>query len=100
MDPLLVQYLMAVIGAVAGVAFYLVARDLAGEKWAAAAALLFVTHPYILAGSTVPFQEILMLAGLLFAFHFAYSERWFFASLALAVACITRYEAWAACPVL
>jgi hypothetical protein len=100
MDPLAVQFLMAVIGAVAGVGFYLVARDLVGEKWAAAASLLFVTHPYILAVSTVPFQEILMLAGLLFAFHLAYIERWLFASLALAVACITRYEAWAACPVL
>src|SRR5258708_9735529 len=43
---------------------------------------------------------MLMLAGLLFAFHFFYTEKWLAGSLALAIACLTRYEAWAACPVL
>jgi hypothetical protein len=100
MNPALVQYMMAVIGAIAGVGFYFVAADLFGEKWAFPAALLFATNPFITAVSTVPFQEILMLAGLLFAFHFFYSEKWLAASLCLAVACLTRYEAWAACPVL
>ena len=100
MDATLVRYLMATIGAIAGLAFYWVAKDLFGEKLALLAALLFISHPFILAESTVPFQEILMLAGLLLAFHFFYTERWFAASLALAVACLTRYEAWAACPVL
>ena len=100
MDPVLVQYLMALIGAVAGLGFYWMVSDLCGQKWAFPAALLFVTHPYLLAVSTVPFQEILMLAGLLFAFHFFYTGRWWLASVCLAVACLTRYEAWAACPVL
>ena len=100
MNPALVQYLMAVIGAVAGVGFYLLAADFVGEKYAFPAALLFVTHPYILAISTVPFQEILMLAGLFFAFHFFHTENWIAASLCLGAACLTRYEAWAACPVL
>jgi hypothetical protein len=71
-----------------------------GEKFAFPAALLFVTHPYILAVSTVPFQEILMLAALFFAFHFFYNGHWTAASLCLGAACLTRYEAWAACPVL
>ena len=100
MDATLVRYLMAVIGAVAGLGFYWVAKDLFGEKLALPATLLFISHPFILAESTVPFQEILMLAGLLLAFHFFYNEHWIAASLAFAVACLTRYEAWAACPVL
>jgi hypothetical protein len=41
-----------------------------------------------------------MLAGLLLAFHFFYNEKWLAASLSLGVACLTRYETWAACPVL
>ncbi len=100
MNPVLVQYMMAMIGTVAGLGFYWVVADLCGEKWAFPAALLFITHPYVLAISTVPFQEILMLAALLFAFHFFYTEKWWLASICLAIACLTRYEAWAACPVL
>jgi hypothetical protein len=100
MNPIVVQFLMAAIGAVAGVGFYLLAADFVDEKFAFPAALLFVTHPYILAVSTVPFQEILMLAALFFGFHFFYTGRWIAASLCLGAACLTRYEAWAACPVL
>jgi hypothetical protein len=99
-NPVLVRYLDAVIGGIAGVAFFWMIRDLFGEGWAFPAALLFVSNPFFLALSTVPFQEMLMLAGVLLAFHFFYTENWLAASLALAVACVTRYEAWAACPVL
>jgi hypothetical protein len=99
-DPIWVRYLDAVISAIAGVGFFWMIRDLYGEQWAFPAALLFVSNPFFLALSTVPFQEMLMLAGLLLAFHFFYTEKWLAASLALAVACLTRYEAWAACPVL
>jgi len=99
-DPALVRYMMAVIGALAGMGFYRVVGDLFGERWAVPAALLFVTNPFFLALSTVPYQESLMMAGLLFAFHFFYREIWWAASLALAMACLTRYEAWAAAPVL
>lgn len=100
MNPLFVQFLMAVIGAIAGLGFYWLAADFCGEAWALPAALLFVSHPYILAVSTVPFQEILALAGLIFAFHFFYTDRFVAASLCLAVACLTRFEAWTACPAL
>jgi hypothetical protein len=99
-NPTLVRYLDAVIGAIAGVGFYWVVVDLFGKKWALPAALLFATNPFFLALSTVPYQESLMLAGLVFAFHFFYRERWLASSLALAIACLTRYEAWAAGPVL
>jgi hypothetical protein len=99
-DPALVRYLVALIGALAGVGFYWVITDLFGEKWAFPAALLFVSNPFFLAQSTVPYQESLMLAGLLFAFHLFYRERWLASSLVLGIACVTRYEAWAAAPVL
>lgn len=99
-DPALVRYMMAVIGATAGLGFYWVIADLLGEKWALPAALLFITNPFLLVLSTVPYQEILMLAGLLLAFHFFYREKWLAASLCLGIACLTRYESWAACPVL
>src|SRR6202011_5865333 len=81
MDPVLVRFLMAGIGGAAGMGFYLLAGDLFGEKWAFPATLLFVTNPFVLAVSTVPFQEILMLAALFLAFHFFYNERWLAASL-------------------
>ncbi len=100
MNPIAVQFLMAAIGGAAGVAFYLLAADFVGEKFAFPAALLFAAHPYILAVSTVPFQEILMLAALFLAFHFCYTEQWIAASVCLGAACLTRFEAWAACPVL
>jgi hypothetical protein len=98
-DPLLVRYLIALIGATATLGFYLMIRDLFGDQWAVAAAVFFMTNPFFLALSTVPYQEMLMLAGLIFAFHFFYTENWMAASLCLAIACLTRYEAWAACPV-
>jgi hypothetical protein len=99
-NPVLVRYMVAVIGTIAGLAFYWLAQDLFGEKFAFTAALLFITNPFVLALSTVPFQEILMLAALFLAFHFFYVERWVAASACLAIACLTRYESWAACPVL
>jgi hypothetical protein len=99
-NPLLVQFLMAVIGAIAGLGFYWLAADFCGEAWAFPAALLFVSHPFILAVSTVPYQEILALAGLIFAFHFFFTDRFVAASLCLGIACLTRFEAWAACPAL
>jgi len=97
---LLVRYLMAIVGAVAGAGFYLLMTNFAAPTVALDASLLFVANPLILADSIVPYQEILMLAGLLFAFHFALTERWGLSSVSLGVACLTRYEAWLACPVL
>lgn len=99
-DPLLVRYGMALIGAIAGLGFYYLAADLLGSEGALPAALLFVFHPFILAQSIVPYQEILMLGALAFAFHFFFQERWVLAGALLGLACLTRYEAWAACPVL
>ncbi len=97
---LLVRWFMAVVGSVAGAGFYLLLSDLVVPSVALDGSLFFATSPFILANSVVPYQEILMLAGLVFAFHFAFTERWDLASLSLGVACLTRYEAWLACPIL
>ncbi|HYM10006.1 MAG TPA: hypothetical protein VEU62_04705 [Bryobacterales bacterium] len=99
-DPLLIRCWMALLGAVAGVGFYYLATDLMDRAAAFWAALFFVANPLLLAYSIVPYQEILMLAALAFAFHFFFTENLPAASLCLAFACLTRYEAWAACPVL
>jgi hypothetical protein len=41
-----------------------------------------------------------MLAGLFAAFYFAFEGKWIAAGVTLGLACLTRYEAWLACPVL
>ena len=94
------RYFMGLIGAAAGVGFYLLAAHFVDRKRAFLAALLFVSNPFLLALSTVPYQEILMLAALFFAFHFFLSGELVWASLSFGLACLTRYEAWAAYPVL
>src|SRR5262249_12312037 len=84
---------------------------------------------YITPVSIVPYQEILLLGLLFGAFYFALrgtqaplpngrgsvsrvrvlseprplgsgASRWMAAAVFLALACLTRFEAWAACPVL
>jgi hypothetical protein len=98
-DAALVRWFMAAVGAVAGWGFYLLASALLGRAGAFVAAAFFVTNPFLVAYSIVPYQEILMLASLFFAFHFFFAGKWLAASAALALACFTRYEAWAAVPV-
>jgi len=99
-DPILARYWMAVIGAAAGVAFYYLAAGVIGRPGAFPAALLFASNPFLVAHSTVPYQEILMVMTLFCAFHYRSAGHNLAAGLALGVACLTRYEAWAACPVL
>lgn len=99
-DPLAVRYFMAFAGAVAGLGAYRLGVDLMGRSGGFAAGLLFATQPFVLLYSIVPYQEILMLGGLLFAFHYFLNERWFAASVCLGLACLSRYEAWIACFVL
>ncbi|MBZ5726887.1 MAG: glycosyltransferase family 39 protein [Acidobacteriia bacterium] len=99
-DLFLIRLFMTAIGALAAIAFYLLAADLVDRRAAFWAALLFATNPYITPISTVPYQEILMLAGLMFAWHFFFAEEWLLSGICLGLACLTRFEAWAACPVL
>jgi hypothetical protein len=106
-----VRLMMAGIGGLAAEAFYYLAKDLAGPRAALIGALLFATSPYITPVSIVPYQEILLLALLFAAFHFLFSSATLrvagdpegrataAAGIFLALACLTRFEAWAACPV-
>jgi hypothetical protein len=96
---LITMLVMAVIGASVGVGFYLLSRNLIKEPAAFGGALMIATNSFLTGNSIVPFQESLMLALLLFAFHFLYSERMWVASACLGFACFTRFEAWAAVPV-
>jgi hypothetical protein len=95
-----IRLMMACLGALAAVAFYYFARDFAGPAAAVAGALLFATNPFITPISTVPYQEILLLGTLLAAFHFFFARRWMPAAIFLGLACLTRFEAWIACPIL
>ncbi len=99
-DYVVTMCAMAVIGAAVGPGFYLLARDLMDENAAFWAGLLAATNPFFVGYSIVPFQESLMLGAVLFAFHFYYADQPGASSLCLALACFTRFEAWAAAPVL
>jgi hypothetical protein len=96
--PLAPRLLMAMLGALAGVGFYLLLTKLMERKSAFGAALFFVVSPFLNELSIVPYQEILMLGALCFATYFYLQGQLIRASLLLAVACLTRYEAWIACP--
>ena len=95
-----VMIAMAAICELVGVAFYLLARDFFDERTALPAGLMMTAEPMVAAHSIVPYQESLMLACVLFAFHFFYAERYAWASVWLALGCVTRYESWIAAPVL
>jgi Gpi18-like mannosyltransferase len=95
-----IRYAMALIGAFAGVSFFLLMRHFVDERKALWAALLFATNPFLMQLSIVPYQEVLMLGLVLLAFHFYCARNSAGASISLGLACLTRYEAWAACPVL
>ena len=95
-----VMIAMAAVGALVGVAFYLLAGDFFDETTATLAGLIMSAEPMVAAHSIVPYQESLMLACVLFAFHFFYRESYTIAAIWLALGCVTRYEAWIAAPVL
>lgn len=99
-DLTAIRYAMALIGAFAGVSFYLLIRHFADETRAFWAAALFATNPFLMQLSIVPYQEVLMLGLVMLAFHFYCAGSSVGASVSLGLACLTRYEAWAACPVL
>jgi hypothetical protein len=68
-DPLLIRYLMSLVGALAGVAFYLFSAMLLDRPNARLASLFFIFNPFLLVHSIVPYQEILMLLFLCLGLH-------------------------------
>ena len=99
-DPVWVRYFMAFAGAAASAGFYHLCTGLLGRTAAFPPAVWFAIHPFVVAYSTVPYQEILMLTGLFFGFSFFFRERWQAASLWMGLACLSRYEAWGAAAIL
>lgn len=90
--------LLVVVSGVAAAGFFRFASRLMPKAAALTAALLFALNPFLTAYSIAPYQEMLMLAGLAWAFAWAIEGREPAAAAALALACLTRYEAWLACP--
>ena len=74
-DPLLIRYLMSLIGALAGVAFFLLSATLVDRSTARLASLFFVFNPFLLVHSIVPYQEILMLLFLCLGLYCLLSSR-------------------------
>jgi hypothetical protein len=98
--PEAIRWMMAIVGGIAAVGCYFVASHFLPNRAALLTALLFASNPFLVELSIVPYQEVLMLGALFFAFHYFFERRWLASSIALGLACLTRYEAWAACPVL
>jgi hypothetical protein len=98
--PMFFRGVMALIGAAAGAGFYLLCGRIVSQEAAFWAALFFVSNPFLNEISIVPFQEILMLGALCFCAYFYAAGQIAAASLLLGIACLTRYEAWIACPML
>jgi hypothetical protein len=68
-EPLLIRYLMSLVGALAGAAFYLFSATLLDRPTARLASLFFIFNPFLLVHSIVPYQEILMLLFLCLGLH-------------------------------
>ncbi len=94
-----VRYMVALSGGALAAGSYLLLRHFVGRRAALCGGALMATSPFLVELSIVPYQEIPMLAALAFAFHCHYAGREGAASVALGVACLTRYEAWCAVPV-
>lgn len=99
-DLVWVRGLMVAAGGVAASGVHRLALQLVNPEAARWTALLFAASPFLTAYSIVPYQEIFLLGGLAWAFAFWLERRPLAASLALALACLARYEAWLAAPVL
>jgi hypothetical protein len=97
-DPIILRYLMVLLGGLAGVGFYWLSSLLWGSEAAGFCALFFIFNPFILVHSLVPYQEILMVLmlclGIALLFEGQSSRKLIPASLCLGLACLTRYEAW------
>ncbi len=97
-DPLIVRYLMSILGATAGAVFYLFSTTWLERPVARLASLFFIFSPFLLVHSIVPYQEILMVltlcSGLYFLLRPDLRRSIWWTSFSLGLACLTRYESW------
>lgn len=98
--PVWTRLAFAVIGALVPVALLLALRPSAGNPAAWNGAVLCALHPALLYYSIVPYQESLTIALLLLAAWALQSRRESLAGLLVSLACLTRYEAWIAVPLV
>jgi hypothetical protein len=96
--PFAISGLMILIGSVGCCSIYLLTTKLFDRTVARLAAILFITNPFILVYSLVPYQEILMISLLFLAVYFFMREEkrydMYLASFFIGMACLTRYEGW------
>ncbi len=93
--------LMALISSAACAGIHALTLELTGDRRAAwLASILYVTHPFILYYSRVPYQEPLLVAGAAWGFYYLFrpvsTSSLFLSSLGFGVACFSRYEGWIA----
>ena len=97
--PIVFRLVMVAIGAVSAVGLYLLCLCLFSRTVAVWIALFAISNPFLNEISLVPFQEIILLGALCFSLAFYLNKQTAAASIALGLACLTRYEAWIAAPI-
>jgi hypothetical protein len=98
--PIALRLVMVVLGAISAVGFYLLCLCLFSREVAFWIALFAISNPFLNEISLVPFQEIILLGALCFSVAFYLNKQTAAASIAFGLACLTRYEAWIAAPIL
>ncbi|HYK91825.1 MAG TPA: hypothetical protein VE398_23875 [Acidobacteriota bacterium] len=93
--------LMALISSAACAGLHALAWEITHDRRAARlAALFYITHPFILYYSRVPYQEPLLTAGVAWGFCFLFrhpsASNRLLSSLFFGAACFSRYEGWIA----
>jgi hypothetical protein len=91
------RLLSACFGATAALSFWLLLRRAFGAPVAYLGALLLALNPLFVTFSVVPYQEGLFFTLAFLALWLALEEekiRWFWLTLTLALAGLTRYEGW------
>lgn len=96
--PFAIRALMILIGTAGGCGIYLLTSKLFDRTVARLAAILFITNPFLLVYSIVPYQEMLMVSLVLLAAYFFMREEKshdkYLTSFFAGMACLTRYEGW------
>ena len=93
--------LMALISGIACAGLHALTLELTGDRRAAwLAAAFYVSHPFVLYYSRVPYQEPLLFACLAWGYYYLFRPESpaarVLSSLLIGAACLTRYEGWIA----
>jgi hypothetical protein len=102
--PAAIWILMGIIAGFAATGLYALTRAITLSRSAGwVAGVLCLTHPFLLFYSMVPYQEPLLLAGIVWGFVYLFQpqsrKNLMLSSLFFGIACLTRYEGWIAAAV-